>query len=96
MKRSSSLTSPIAIPATGALKGTPASISESEEPQTLAIELEPFDSVISETMRIVYGKSSILGKQAEIPRLASRPCPTSRLLTPITRPVSPTQYGGKL
>ena len=40
------------MPATGALIGTPASISDSELPQTLAIELEPFDSRISETTRM--------------------------------------------
>jgi hypothetical protein len=33
--------------------GTPASISASEVPQTVAIEDEPLDSVISETTRIV-------------------------------------------
>ena len=33
--------------------GTPASISASEAPQTVAIEDEPFDSVISETTRMV-------------------------------------------
>ena len=33
--------------------GTPASISASEVPQTVAIEDEPLDSVISETMRMV-------------------------------------------
>jgi hypothetical protein len=43
---------PIATPATGALIGTPASISDRLVPQTLAIELEPLDSVISETTRI--------------------------------------------
>ena len=43
------------MPATGALIGTPASISASEEPQTDAIDEEPFDSVISETTRMVYG-----------------------------------------
>ena len=50
-KLSPSLIKPIAIPATGALVGTPASIKAKEEPQTLAIELEPLDSVISETTR---------------------------------------------
>ena len=44
---------PIAMPATGAFSGTPASIIASDEPQTVAIEEEPFDSVISETTRIV-------------------------------------------
>jgi hypothetical protein len=33
--------------------GTPASIRASEVPQTVAIEDEPFDSVISETTRSV-------------------------------------------
>ena len=41
----------MATPATGALIGTPASISDSEAPQTLAMELEPLDSVISDTTR---------------------------------------------
>ena len=44
---------PMATPATGRLIGTPASISESEEPQTEAMEEEPFDSRISDTTRIV-------------------------------------------
>ena len=38
--------------------GTPASISASVEPQTEPIDDEPFDSSVSETIRIVYGKSS--------------------------------------
>jgi hypothetical protein len=33
--------------------GTPASISDKEPPHTLAIEVEPLDSKISETMRMV-------------------------------------------
>ncbi len=41
----------MAMPATGAFTGTPASISDSEVPHTEAIELEPFDSVISDTTR---------------------------------------------
>ncbi len=41
------------MPATGAFSGTPASISASELPHTVAIDDEPFDSVISETRRIV-------------------------------------------
>jgi len=35
------------------LSGTPASIIASEPPQTDAIDDEPFDSVISETTRMV-------------------------------------------
>jgi hypothetical protein len=49
--RSPSLIKPMAIPATGCLTGTPASIRASEVPQTEAMELEPLDSVISETTR---------------------------------------------
>ncbi len=41
------------MPAIGRLSGTPASISASDEPQTVAIDDDPFDSVISETTRIV-------------------------------------------
>ena len=41
------------MPAVGRLSGTPASISASDEPQTVAIDDDPFDSVISETTRIV-------------------------------------------
>ena len=46
------------MPETGALIGTPASISASVEPQTEPIDDEPFDSSVSETIRIVYGKSA--------------------------------------
>ena len=52
-KACGSLISPIAMPATGRANGTPASISASELPHTDAIEEEPFDSVTSETTRIV-------------------------------------------
>ena len=41
------------MPATGALIGTPASISASEAPHTVAIEDEPLDSRMSETIRSV-------------------------------------------
>ncbi len=43
----------MAMPAVGRFSGTPASISASDEPHTVAIDEEPFDSVISETMRMV-------------------------------------------
>ena len=49
------------MPETGALIGTPASISARVEPQTEPIDDEPFDSSVSETMRIVYGNSSAAG-----------------------------------
>ena len=41
--------------------GTPASINASVEPQTEPIEDDPFDSSVSETMRTVYGNSSVDG-----------------------------------
>jgi len=41
------------MPATGDLMGTPASMRASVEPQTDAIEVEPFELRISETSRIV-------------------------------------------
>ncbi len=43
----------MATPATGFLMGTPASNKDRLPPQTEAIEEEPFDSKISETIRIV-------------------------------------------
>ena len=52
-KSSPSLIRPIAIPATGFFKGTPASIKANEVPQTVAIEEEPLDSVISDKTLIV-------------------------------------------
>ena len=41
------------MPAVGRLSGTPASISASDDPHTVAMDDEPFDSVISETTRMV-------------------------------------------
>ena len=41
------------MPATGALIGTPASMSDRVEPQTDAIEVEPFEDRTSETRRSV-------------------------------------------
>ena len=49
----SACTRPMAIPATGALIGTPASISDRVEPQTEPIEDEPFEAMTSETVRTV-------------------------------------------
>jgi len=46
-------TSPIAIPLTGALIGTHASIKERVEAQTDAIEVEPFELKTSDTTLIV-------------------------------------------
>ncbi len=43
----------MAIPATGAAMGTPASISARVLPQTLAIDVEPLELTTSETRRMV-------------------------------------------
>ena len=53
--------SPIAMPATGALIGTPASIIAIEPPQTDAIDDEPLDSRMSDTMRIGVGELLFAG-----------------------------------
>ena len=79
------------MPETGALIGTPASISDSVEPQTEPIDDEPFDSSVSETMRIVYGNSSGVGITASSARCASAPWPMSRRFGPRMKPVSPTE-----
>ena len=76
--------------------GTPASMSASVEPQTEPIDEEPFDSSVSETMRIVYGKSSSDGIIGSSARWASAPWPMSRRFGPRMKPVSPTEKGGKL
>ena len=41
------------MPATGRFRARPRPSCASEVPQTVAMEEEPFDSVISETMRMV-------------------------------------------
>src|SRR3569623_521598 len=87
---------PISMPLTGRLIGTPASIKLSEPPHTVAIDDDPFDSVMSEVTRIVYGNSSFDGSTACSARQASLPWPTSRRLGAPKRPTSPTEYGGKL
>jgi len=50
---SPSLIKPIATPDTGAEIGTPQSISARVEPQTDAIEEEPFEAITSDTKRKV-------------------------------------------
>src|SRR3989338_2369231 len=86
----------MAIPATGAVTGTPASINERDPPQTLAIEEDPLDSKISETIRTVYGNLSSAGSTRANARSASAPCPTS--LRPGERKnfTSPGEKGEKL
>ena len=93
---SPSLIKPIAIPATGAFTGIPASIIAKLAPQVVAIDDEPFDSVISDTTRIVYGNSASDGSIAWFARHASLPCPISRRPGEPSFPHSPTENGGKL
>src|SRR6476661_2601525 len=73
-----SLIRPIAMPATCAFVGTPASISARLAPHTDAIDELPFDSVISDTTRSEYANSSAEGSTASNERFASRPWPISR------------------
>ena len=63
----------IAIPAHAFRTGTPASISDSEPEQTLAMDEDPFDSRMSETTRIVYGNSSWGGRRPRRLRSARAP-----------------------
>ena len=53
IQRSPSVIRPQEIPATGALIGTPASISASVEPQIEAWLVEPLELMISDTQRMV-------------------------------------------
>src|SRR5687768_1963551 len=87
---------PIAIPETGPLTGTPASISAKDPAQTVAIEDEPFDSRISDTMRMVYGLSASGGRTCLSARRARLPCPTSLLPGPRFGFTSPVENPGKL
>ena len=71
-------------------------MSASVEPHTEPIDDEPFDSSVSETRRIVYGKSSTDGMTGLERPLRERPWPMSRRFGPRMKPVSPTEKGGKL
>ena len=50
--RRDSVQRPMLMPATGRVIGTPASIRAREPPHTVAMELEPLDSMISLVMRM--------------------------------------------
>ena len=54
------------------LERTPASISASEPPQTVAIEDDPLDSRMSETRRMAYGKSASGGSRLTSARSRKR------------------------
>ena len=86
----------MAAPATGALIGTPASMSASVEPQVEAIDVEPLEVTHSLTRRMTYGKSSWSGSTGTRARSASAPWPISRRPGPRMNLFSPVLYGGKL
>src|SRR5688572_31096277 len=87
---------PIAIPDTGPFTGTPASINASEPAHTVAIDDEPFDSRISDTIRMVYGFRSSGGNTCFSARNARLPWPTSRRPGPRLGFTSPVENPGKL
>ena len=60
------------------------------------MEVDPLDSNVSDTARIVYGNSSSEGITAISAFSASAPCPISRRPGPRDTFVSPTEYAGKL
>src|SRR4029450_3601642 len=92
----SAYTRPMAMPATGAFNGTPASINDSEPEQTDAIDVEPFDDSTSDTRRREYANSSWLGTTGSRARSTSAPWPISRRLGEPTRPTSPLAHGAML
>ena len=63
----------MAIPATGLGMATPASCRAMIPPQTVAIDEDPLDSRMSETIRIVYGNSSSEGSTGKMARSANTP-----------------------
>src|SRR5260221_6705154 len=84
---------PMAIPDTGAVIDTPASIKASVDPQVDAIEVDQFELIVSESTCTVYGNFSFVGITGIRALSANAPCPISRLFGLPTRPVSPTVNG---
>jgi hypothetical protein len=67
-----------------------------QPPQTFAMDDDPFDSKMSDTMRIEEGKMFSDGIIHESEPFVNAPCPISRRPTVPIFPVSPTKNGGKL
>ena len=59
--------------------------------QTLACDVDPLDSNVSDTVRIAYGNSDSLGSTGRSALSASAPCPISRRPGPLEGLVSPTE-----
>ena len=86
----------MAVPLTGAFKGTPASNSERVLPHTDPIEVDPFELNTSLTTLKTYGNVSLPGSTGIIALSAKAPCPISLRPGVLIGLVSPTEYGGKL
>ncbi len=71
---------PTLTPATGAIKGTPASNNASVAPHAEAIDDEPLELRTSEVTRMTYGKSLGCGNAGKMLFSASAPCPIARRL----------------
>ena len=71
--------------------GTPAAISDIHDAHVEAIEVDPFDSNVSDTVRIAYGNSSSEGNTASKALSANAPCPISLRPGPLETFVSPTE-----
>ncbi len=65
------------------LIGTPAAIRDRVDAQMLAWDVEPLDSIVSDTVRIAYGNSSSHGSTGISARSASAPWPISRRPGPL-------------
>ena len=96
VKSSPSWIKPQEMPATGALMGTPASMSASVEPQMEPCDVEPLDESTSDTTRMAYGNSSTGGMTHCSAFSTSAPWPYSRRLVLRAARASPVEYGGML
>jgi hypothetical protein len=71
-------------------------MSERLDPHTVAMEDDPFDSRTSETILMVYGNLSLVGRTGRIAFSANAPCPISLRLGDLKGETSPVLKGGKL
>src|SRR5207302_9769937 len=92
----SSITRPIAMPATDDRSGTPASIIARDPRHTEAVDDDPFDSRMWETTRTVYGNCSSTGIIGVRDRSVRAPWPSSRPPGRRWTAPSPSEHGGEL
>ena len=81
----------MAVPLTGAFRGTPASSNESVLPHTDPIEVDPFELKTSLTTLSTYGNVSFPGSTGIIALSANAPWPISLLPGVLIGLVSPTE-----